>query len=151
LHVGILRAHNALMARDVNSQAATTAMRRRYQWAVLHDFLPRVCDKAIVSDVLANGPSFWKVPDPKQVFMPLEFSAAAYRFGHSMIRSGYSHNVTFNQEPFLRFFTFTALSGSIAPFPGPDPQFPTLPDNWIIDWPRFFSPPGQPAAAGRNP
>ena len=151
LHVGILRAHNALMARGLNRDAARTAVRRRYQWAVLHDFLPRVCDPAVLKDLIDYGPRFWKVDRPESLFMPLEFSAAAYRFGHSMIRPNYFHNATFNPATFNFFFTFTALSGDLSPGPGPSSQSPTLPDNWIIEWPRFFSPPSEPTAPGRNP
>ena len=157
LHVGLLRSHNALMDKGSKGADARVAIRRRYQWAVLHDFLPRVCDRTTVDDVLANGPKFWKVADKKDLFMPLEFSAAAYRFGHSMIRQEYSHNATFNPQAtratFNLLFTFTALSGSISPGDGTNglPQFPTLPDNWIIEWPRFFSPAGQPEQPGLNP
>jgi hypothetical protein len=68
--------------------------------------------------------------------MPLEFSVAAYRFGHSMVRAAYDFNLNFNTSgepgttpatlsPFL--FTFTALSGQLG-------EFDTLPDNWIIEW-----------------
>ncbi len=146
LHVGFLRSHNALMARGMTGPQAKSAIRRRYQWAVLHDFLPRVCDKAVVKDVIDNGPKYWKVANAADLYMPVEFSAAAYRFGHSMVRGGYSHNVTFNPAPFNFFFTFTALSGDIAPSDGPNIQSPTLPDNWVIDWPRFFGTAGNDAS-----
>lgn len=142
LHVGILRSHNELMQRGADGASARTKIRRRYQWAVLHDFLPRVCDATVVKDVLDNGPKLWKVASAQDLFMPLEFSTAAYRFGHSMIRADYSHNSTFNPDgipaTFNFLFTFTALSGDLQPGPGQDGEFPTLPDNWIIEWPRFF-------------
>jgi hypothetical protein len=136
LHVGFIRAFNALVRRgEANPQVA---LRRRYQWAVLHDFLPRIGLNSVVNDVLKSGPTFWKVADAGALFMPIEFAAAAYRFGHSMIRGSYSHNQTFDPAGFNFFFTFTALSGDLQPGQGHNVQSPTLPDNWIIEWQRFF-------------
>lgn len=55
-----------------------------YQWAVIHDYLPAICGGAVVTDVLGNGRRFYCAQhnDP---YIPVEFSVAAYRFGHSMI------------------------------------------------------------------
>jgi hypothetical protein len=54
--------------------------------------------------------------------MPLEFSVAGYRFGHSMVRGNYDFNLNFNrsgQPTTLDFlFTFTALSGGLGFGPG---------------------------------
>jgi hypothetical protein len=138
LHVAFLRAFNAKVRGGMSPADAQTAIRRRYQWAVLHDFLPRIGDKAVVDDVLQNGPKVWKVESKDYLFIPIEFAAAAYRFGHSMIRGGYSHNATFDPAGFNLFFTFTALSGDLQPGNGPNFQFETLPDNWVIEWHRFF-------------
>lgn len=55
-----------------------------YQWAVLHDFLPAICGQAVVSDILGNGRKFY-CAEFSEPFIPVEFSVAAYRFGHSMI------------------------------------------------------------------
>ena len=153
LHVAVLRSHNKLVTeRGMTGEQAQTAVRRRYQWSVLHDFLPRVCDRSVLDDVLENGPSIWRVATKAELFIPVEFSGAAYRFGHSMIRGEYSHNATFSPPPgrvratFNFFFTFTALSGDLQPGNGPNQQFRTLPDNWPIEWHRFFGTGAQPAS-----
>ena len=62
--------------------------------------------------------------------MPIEFSAAAYRLGHSMVRERYSHNRIFDNTGFNLLFKFTGLSGDVQ---GEDGQFKTVPSNWIID------------------
>jgi hypothetical protein len=64
----------------------------------------------------------------------VEFSAAAYRMGHSMVRERYSHNRIFNPTGFDLLFTFTGLSGDIHG----DPGLAAVPSNWIIDWRRFY-------------
>jgi len=155
LHVAFLRAHNALMRRDgLDAGQARRAIRRRYQWAVLHDFLPRICAPRVMQTLHEDGATAWRAERASALFMPIEFSAAAYRFGHSMVRQEYDYNDTFKPEgglaraTFNFMFTFTALSGDIQPEPGENHQFPSLPNNWIIDWVRFFD---HGATAGPNP
>jgi hypothetical protein len=55
--------------------------------------------------------------------MPIEFSVAAYRFGHSMIRPQYRLNSTLPN----RFPIFPDLRG-----------FHEFPTPWAIEWPLFF-------------
>ncbi len=55
-----------------------------YQWVVIHDFLVKICGAAIINDILGNGCNFYKA-DFGDAFIPVEFSVAAYRFGHSMM------------------------------------------------------------------
>jgi hypothetical protein len=94
--------------------------------------------------------------------MPVEFSAAAYRIGHSMVREAYSHNRIFTPggvtpATLSLLFQLTGMNGGIvgdlAPNPptGPTP-IAVLPSNWIIDWRRFydFSPPSNPPEVPLN-
>lgn len=72
--------------------------------------------------------------------MPLEFSAAAYRLGHSMIRDEYNFNRVFSDPPRVPGASFAATLGLLFGFTGKGGMngSPTLPSNWIIDWRRFF-------------
>lgn len=53
-----------------------------YQWAVVHDFLVAVCGDATVTRILSQGRRHYR---PKVPFIPVEFSVAGFRFGHSMV------------------------------------------------------------------
>ncbi len=64
-----------------------------YQWLLVNEHLPQIAGQAVVSDVLARGNQFYK-PPRGDAFMPIEFGAAAYRFGHSMVRPSYRANFT---------------------------------------------------------
>ncbi|WP_249999375.1 LysM peptidoglycan-binding domain-containing protein [Actinoplanes sp. M2I2] len=131
LHVAFLRAHNALVDQGLSFDEARRVLRQHYQHVVVHDFLKRVADPAIVDDIVANG-NKWFDPLSEPSFMPLEFSVAGYRFGHSMVRFAYNFNENFNLNDGIPatldlLFTFTALSDGLG-------GFPTLPENWIVEW-----------------
>ena len=64
-----------------------------YQWLLVNEHLPQIAGQAMVNDVLQNGNRFYK-PPPGDAFMPIEFGAACYRFGHSMVRPSYRANFT---------------------------------------------------------
>lgn len=139
--VDFLTAHNTGWIPDF--QAAQTLTRLHYQWLIVHGYLKGVCMPDVVARVLDSRAShFFKFRaeyDARQAAirlgnaMPLEFSAAAYRFGHSMVRAAYDHNNTFGRPngvaDFDLLFTFTGGGGMFGS--------PKLPKNWVIDWRRF--------------
>lgn len=54
-----------------------------YQWIVINEFLPHICGSKITKDVLGCGRKYYR--PSHEAYIPVEFSIAAYRFGHSMI------------------------------------------------------------------
>ena len=64
-----------------------------YQWLLVNEHLPQIAGQQVVNDVLAQGNQFY-LPPPGDAFMPIEFGAACYRFGHSMVRPSYRANFT---------------------------------------------------------
>jgi hypothetical protein len=152
-HVAMLKFHNKVcdqLAASGKPADAIFAEARRivtwhYQWMVLHDFVERITEKGIVARILEQGRHFYRFR--RTPFMPVEFSAAAYRLGHSMVREVYSHNRIFTPggvapATLALLFRFTGLSGGIVGDLAPNPPTaPTpisvLPANWIIDWRRF--------------
>jgi hypothetical protein len=145
LQLAFLMFHNAVVDRiqatpglaspDQLFAEAQRIVRWHYQWMILHEFLPLTCGQEVVDDVLQKGRRFYDWRNGP--FMPVEFSVAAYRFGHSQVRPSYRANFTGNPggTPFFGFI-FT-----------PTPSSPTDPDDLsggtraprrFIDWPTFF-------------
>ncbi len=109
-----------------------------YQWVVINDFLKTIIGENMLftvlphlskkSSILKDKPNLLFYKYRNEPFIPVEFSVAAYRFGHSMVRPLYRLNANTN-------------SG------GADPRLPIFPnlqafgefDNtFAIDWRLFF-------------
>jgi heme peroxidase len=135
LHLAFLKAHNRLVGQGRTFAQARRLLRQHYQHIVIHDFLRRVTDPTVVDRILQHG-NRWYDALAEPFFLPLEFTVAAYRFGHTMVRDDYDFNVNFNRgtspATLDLLFTFTALSGQLG-------EFDTLPDNWIIEWEHFVN------------
>lgn len=128
-HFAMLRFHNAvvdmLVASGFSGDIFLEAKREvthHYQWAVVNDFLTRVCGAAAVNAAMSSVAA----PLGSPFAMPVEFAVAAYRFGHSMIREGYFVN---QAQP-------TASLGDVFAF-ARNPLLPVF-SNWVVDFNAFF-------------
>lgn len=121
---------------------AQQAVRFHYQWVLLHDFLPKIINANVLDEVLGSEDGklvidkrnlkFFHYRDA--AFMPLEFSVAAYRFGHSMIRPGYRLNdgtPGSEKDTLLLIFKHGLDARDLRGFKAPQ-------DDWAIDWRRFI-------------
>lgn len=141
-HLAMIRFHNRVVdgLESVPSAQQFAFARRRvvmhYQWMLRTDFLPRICEKTVVTDVFRNGRRIHEVgADPLTMpTMPVEFSIAAYRFGHSMVRAAYDWNAVFNDGggTLDLLFGFSGTSGFLGGGSN------ALPSNWIADWRRLY-------------
>jgi hypothetical protein len=142
LHLAFLQAHNQLIKLGKPFDEARKLLRQHYQHIVIHDFLKRIADPKIVDNILEHGHKFYDgLAEP--FFIPLEFTVAAYRFGHTLIRANYDFNLNFNRSgeqgtlpaSLGLLFTFTAFSGQLGD--RNNQLNDTLPENWIIEWENF--------------
>ena len=149
LHLTMLKFHNAVVEKvesdrtlrrgsETVFETAQRIVRWHYQWLVVHDFLRRTVGEDTLGRVLDDA-----APDGAKVrrkfyvwrndpYIPVEFSVAAYRFGHSQVRARYRLNTFVGALP-----VFTKDPIDEAPqthFAG----FRILPPRWTIEWARFF-------------
>ncbi|HLL77304.1 MAG TPA: heme peroxidase family protein [Pyrinomonadaceae bacterium] len=156
-HLAFMRFHNKVCDRIAQGgtpssmlfSKAREMVVKHYQWMLRTDFLPRIVDPAIVDDVFTNGRKVFEVGATDFPTMPIEFSVAAYRLGHSMIRDIYDWNAVFsnggtfgNEGTLENLFRFSGTSGNLSPGTNVDNpldgDFERLPTNWIADWTRLY-------------
>jgi hypothetical protein len=174
-HLSFLRFHNKAVDFLASHKtgwlpdfaSAQVLTRLHYQWLIVEGYLKGVCDPAVVDRVVQDRAShffrFRAEFDARRQntrlgnALPLEFSVAAYRFGHSMVRAFYDYNKNFGRPgsgilpnaSLNLLFGFTGGGGNIA-------GDKKLPKNWVIDWTRFIgvaphdSSDGQPARVARK-
>ena len=155
IQLAFIKAHNTLVDRALASGRASTGgqafalarrtLRRLYQWIVWNDFLSRVTDPGVhecalqLTD-LCGGRVAWELGLDdiyrwkRQPFMPVEFSVAAYRFGHSLARNSYQTNA----GPDAGFHEFIPLFDLSASGTDDLHGFRPLNTRRVIQWDWFL-------------
>jgi len=124
-HVAFLRFHNAIMDKEnVNADDAQKLLTQHYQNIILNDFLAQVVNPEYIKQALIYGNRFFKTG--QNFFIPIEFTMAAYRLGHSMIREIYDFSANFPMASLNQLFNFSSSGGSVP-----------APEIWKIDWSHF--------------
>ncbi len=158
LHGTLLQFHNRL-AGDLDKPSFAKVqqlVRWHYQWVVLRDFLPTIVGQDLVDSILPHLKSGKSVHEDKprlrfyhfreEPFMPIEFAAAAYRFGHSMVRPIYRLNTRLhggeNPNHATKDEQERGLEGRFFIFAGVQSRglngFRAFPSKWAIDWTLYF-------------
>src|SRR5882724_7790817 len=146
LQASMLRFHNRVVTvlGSNDFEEVQRIVRWHYQWVVLHDFLPTILGLETWQQIMGQvkpgdgniKPQLKFYHAEKEAFMPIEFSVAAYRFGHSMIRPIYRLNQSIDRLPI-----FAKKGESLV-------GFRKFPSNWAIDWRLFFDSGNNPPALG---
>ncbi len=148
LHLVFVKFHNEVVDHICETEGhprgtalfeeARRVVRWHYQWVVVHDFLEQFVGRAMAREVL-NDRDEGQPPRIQRTFfrwhgepyVPVEFSGAAFRCGHSMVRDNYQLTV--------------AGPDSIPILHVPDSKEPRhlggfrrLPAGLVIDWEMFF-------------
>jgi hypothetical protein len=142
-HLAFIRFHNrvvdslpASVPAPQRFAQARELVTKHYQWMIRTDYLTRICAPGSVSDVFNHGRKAFEVgATPTDVpTMPIEFSVAAFRLGHTMIRRAYNWNKIFDDGfgSLDLLFTFSATSGDL----GGESR---LPSTWIADFRRLYN------------
>jgi hypothetical protein len=139
LHVVFLKFHNEAI-RQLSTKPPTVSgidhlgagtiferaqrlVRWHYQWIIRHDFLPRILSTDVWNHQHRRTRPHSESPNSFSI--PIEFSLAAFRFGHSMVRNAYRLNC---RQKRVVLPELMALGQKPTP----------IPDDYIIEWGTFF-------------
>lgn len=151
LHRDLARFHNRVVDElgDLGTkppleafERARAVVTRHYQWIVLYDYLPTIVGREVVDAIVAPARCggrpdcrLYRLDEPPR--MPYEFSAAAFRHGHSMVRSTYVMGPKSGQVMLFDDADSSPTAHDLRGFRPLDPRF-------AVDWALFFDDQAQP-------
>jgi hypothetical protein len=141
LHVAFLQFHNRVIAclkrglfssEAVPSETIFETARRlvvwHYQWIIRHEFLNAFVLPEVLIDIQRNGPRLFRpLRDNGTPALPIEFTQAAFRFGHSMVQPQYAINCWIGLVRLADLIRNTQPGQPVEP----------LTANRVVDWDRF--------------
>lgn len=147
LHQALIRFHNAAVgwvrdrwgARERDGREVYLAARRlvrwHFQWVVVHDLLPRLVGRDLVTQMLPRpgepAHASTSIYGPTRKFLPVEFLLGAFAGHLSLRRSRYDLNDHVRDRPVLGDGLATACGSDLR-------GGRTLPAGWTIQWDRFL-------------
>jgi hypothetical protein len=127
LHLAFLHFHNGMMSQllGIVPESERFAQARAhviyyYHKMVVEDFLPHLLDTQVLMSLILRPPHLFVIDPTDEAYMPLEFSVAAYRYGHSQVRGQYRFN--------------DATTGSLFRYGASHASKPTT----YLQWKHFF-------------
>jgi hypothetical protein len=141
LHVAFLQFHNRLIDLLKRGEFVSSAFPKEnlfatarrlvvwhYQWIVRNEFLKWFVLPKVLADIERNGPRLFKAAAGDAVpSLPIEFTQAAFRFGHSTVQRQYEIN---------RWAGLVRLCDLVRKAAANEKNVP-LPANRVVDWDRF--------------
>lgn len=109
-------------------EQARRRVRWQYQWIIRHEYLGLLCPFKVYQELFGDGYEMGPLMidwETDGFSIPVEFSHATFRFGHSMVRPSYRLNSRSGQIPLGQLFGHPDQTGPIAV-------------NRAVDWVKFF-------------
>lgn len=141
LHLQFLKLHNYFvdaiskdepqLGVEALFDAARTQVVLHYHEVILNDFLYEILHPDVWTAIIYQGKSIlWNPQRGEEPDLPIEFSGAAGRFGHAMVRNEYNLNRT-KSVKLRELFLMTGEGGFGS-------THKKLPASHVIDWLLFF-------------
>lgn len=132
LHLLFIRFHNYMLDKKEEFEKAKKIVTHTYQKIVIEEYLKLIIEPSVYNSYL-QGLKNKSLPDNwvSAPSMPVEFSAAAFRFGHSQVRTDYIINDGNGIAGPLTMNIFDKVNGEVL-------SFRPIPKSHKVDWKYFF-------------